>query len=493
MQALVFADRLGKELLPLTDRTCVALLPVVGKPILEHCLEALTTVGVTEVILVVCAHSELVQEFVGDGGRWGLAIELMLSRGEEPPEQMIYRLRTHLRPGFLALRGDVVRGDILADFLERADQLPDLGTVYCRGASGPMYLCQCRQESWQLDHLLWQASALPPTEISVQMNDALVCQVDSLQSYHRLNLDALAGRFPGIRVPGRQIALGLTVGRQTQVALRSLKQGVAFIGAQSRIHRSVELTGEVVVSSHCIIDRHATLRDSVVLPHTYIGELLDVRNAIVRSNDLIRVDNGAILRISETFLLADLRHATLMRHVSSPINRLGGALLLMLSLPLWPVALLAALGENPDRCLHRYRLRGNKETPGPGATFPRQDFFVWEWNTSVPILRYLPWLGAVVLGHLRLVGTFPLTPSQADGRYQEWELLGDQAPAGLMGPTHAIARDGCSQEDIFLSNAYYARQRSIGRDLCYLLKGSLMFFSGRAWWLHRGGGRENRE
>ena len=39
MDVIIFADRKGQELLPLTDQTCVALLPLAGKLILEHTLE----------------------------------------------------------------------------------------------------------------------------------------------------------------------------------------------------------------------------------------------------------------------------------------------------------------------------------------------------------------------------------------------------------------------------------------------------------------------
>ncbi len=46
---MVLAERLGKELLPLTDRTCAALLPVVGKSLIEHPQEALAGVGIRQV------------------------------------------------------------------------------------------------------------------------------------------------------------------------------------------------------------------------------------------------------------------------------------------------------------------------------------------------------------------------------------------------------------------------------------------------------------
>ena len=43
----------------------------------------------------------------------------------------------------------------------------------------------------------------------------------------------------------------------------------------------------VVVSDDVIVDRHSTLRSTVILPHTYIGEMVDVSDSIVSTNYLI--------------------------------------------------------------------------------------------------------------------------------------------------------------------------------------------------------------
>ena len=67
MQALIFADRLGRELEPLTDRTCAALLPVLGKPVLEHTLEALVA-GDIPVENAKIGEQAAVQRRVGNDG-----------------------------------------------------------------------------------------------------------------------------------------------------------------------------------------------------------------------------------------------------------------------------------------------------------------------------------------------------------------------------------------------------------------------------------------
>ena len=67
-------------------------------------------------------------------------------------------------------------------------------------------------------------------------------------------LDAAAGRFPGLIVPGRETALGLRVGLRSRVSPRSLRQGIAFVGNRCRIEASAEFHGEVVVADDVIVE-----------------------------------------------------------------------------------------------------------------------------------------------------------------------------------------------------------------------------------------------
>ena len=83
MHALIFADRLGRELEPLTERTCAALLPVVGKPVLEHTLEALVAAGIREAVIAISSFADQVRTVIGDGSRWGMRLDYVLTQGEE--------------------------------------------------------------------------------------------------------------------------------------------------------------------------------------------------------------------------------------------------------------------------------------------------------------------------------------------------------------------------------------------------------------------------
>jgi len=477
MQAVVFADRLGQELAPLTDQTCTALLPILGRPVIEYAIEALARIGMPEIMLVLPPGGEAARQVLGTGERWGVRLNYALSLGEEAPTEFLQRQR--LDAEILALRGDVLHVATVKPFLEMAGTLPDTA-VYGRLTDGSIALCLSRREDYSLFAPLgWCAPAGGLNLPSVVLTEASVALLDSLRAYHRANLDAAAGRLPGLRTPGRALALGLSVGRGTKISPQSLKQGMAFVGTGCRVHPTAELLQDVVIANHVVIDRYATLRACVVMPDTYVGELVDAHNAILCANSLIRVDTGAVLRTTDIFLLTEFKQRK--ARLAAPLNRLAGLFLLLGSMPLWPLALLAALMQQPGTLLEVTPRRGNLSQPVAGAA-QRRLFNAWEWTTAVPILRYLPWLFAVVAGHLRIVGSYPLTPEQAAARTEDWELLGERAPAGLIGPVPLLLPRTAPIRMRLLSDAFYACQRRLWRDLGYCWQGLKALCSSRAWW-----------
>jgi hypothetical protein len=206
---------------------------------------------------------------------------------------------------------------------------------------------------------------------------------------------------------------------------------------------------------------------------------VEVANAIVSGNHLIRVDTGAVLKISEAFLLGNLG-ATQGRVRMSQWDRIAGLLLLLLSLPLWPIAAAAAAVSRGGTLLASRELVGNRAS-ATGQRTTSKGFIAKHWNTKIPILRNLPRLLAVVRGDLRLVGVSPLTPDESTARTEDWQMVRDQAPVGLLGPTQLNLTEDDPLEERLLSDAFYAREQSWMKDMGYLVSGLRMLFSGESW------------
>lgn len=81
-KAMIFAAGLGTRLKPLTDTVPKALVPVGGKPLLQHTIEKLKAAGFDEIIINVHHFAEQVIDFVEANHRFDIHIEFSDERKE---------------------------------------------------------------------------------------------------------------------------------------------------------------------------------------------------------------------------------------------------------------------------------------------------------------------------------------------------------------------------------------------------------------------------
>ena len=85
MKCLLLAAGLGERLRPITDKIPKPLVKVAGKPLIEYHLENLKSAGFKEVVINLSHLGEMIEEHLGDGSRFDLAIEYS-HEGAEPLE-----------------------------------------------------------------------------------------------------------------------------------------------------------------------------------------------------------------------------------------------------------------------------------------------------------------------------------------------------------------------------------------------------------------------
>jgi mannose-1-phosphate guanylyltransferase len=74
MKAILLAAGLGTRLRPLTDHLPKCMVPVAGKPILQHNIEWLRSQGITELVVNLHYHADEVTSALGDGSSLGVRI-----------------------------------------------------------------------------------------------------------------------------------------------------------------------------------------------------------------------------------------------------------------------------------------------------------------------------------------------------------------------------------------------------------------------------------
>lgn len=75
MKAMIFAAGMGTRLKPLTDTIPKALVPLSGKPLLQHTIEKLKASGFNEIIINVHHFADMIIDFVLANDRFGIRIE----------------------------------------------------------------------------------------------------------------------------------------------------------------------------------------------------------------------------------------------------------------------------------------------------------------------------------------------------------------------------------------------------------------------------------
>jgi hypothetical protein len=511
MRALVFADRDSSCVAPLDREYAVPTLPLAGKAVIVYTVEELVSAGVTEIVFVVADHADSLEHLLGDGRRWGGRFRFVLGRGQECPSKLWSRLRIGDDEPLLVLRGDLLRSPSLATFNSAAQG--QAGTAICGVGSDPrggvILLRPAHADPRGLLDLLRLDEPAAVPEDYIALPDLEVRLLDSLQAYHQTCLDLVSGRIPGLQPDGRELALGLSVGLQARVSPRSLKQGRAYVGDNSRVHPEAELLGDVMISRDAVIDRAAVLYHCVILPRSYVGEMLEVNDAIVAGDTLIRVDTGVVLTITDAFLLGKLGGAAGVGSIVSWLDRLGGLALLLLSLPLWLFALFAAAVQtasprpqtSTETVSTADSATGRTDDPaegfGAGRFFEREilignradsvvggvdgAFCSWRINTRIRLLSRLPRLLSVARGDLRLIGVSPLTPEESQSRSEDWQRVRDKSPVGMIGPTQLMLGADAPLDERLMSDAFFVGQPGWLKNARVMLDALRIFVSAHSW------------
>ena len=152
VQCVILAGGLATRMRPLTDVRPKALLPVAGRPFIDHQLEWLARHGVTHVVLSIGYKGGMLRDHVGDGAHFGLAVAYV-DEGE------------NLRGTAGALRLALARGVLEEAFLVTYGDsfLPiDFGAVFraFRAAGQPALMTVFRNEGrWDTSNVIYEISS----------------------------------------------------------------------------------------------------------------------------------------------------------------------------------------------------------------------------------------------------------------------------------------------------------------------------------------------
>ncbi len=311
----------GTRLRPLTSNQPKPMVPIVGKPCMEHILELLRDHGFDEIVVTVAFLPQAIRSYFGDGSSLGVQIEYSV---EETPLGTAGSVR--LASDRLEGTTLVISGDALCDIdltrlvafhrevgaavtiglksvenplefgivvtgedgrVERFLEKPSWGQVFSDTINTGIYVLEPevlrhvpRNEPFDFSKELFPLLLEMGRPIYGYVCDGYWQDIGNLDQYRRANFDALEEKVR-LQIPGIRLRGNVWVGDGVEVESLNAVEGPAFIGSDCRIAPEAEVAPYSVLASGVTLREHARVARSVVEAGTYIGRAAIVEGAIV--------------------------------------------------------------------------------------------------------------------------------------------------------------------------------------------------------------------
>lgn len=320
MKALILAAGKGERMKPLTNTMPKVMLPVAGKPIMEHLLEEAKRAGIKEFIIIIGYYSDVVRGYFGDGAKWGVHISYVMQKNQLGTADAIIRARGNLGGNFIALNGDcIIRStDIKRLASAKTDTIGVTERLDVRGygvvsTEGKRVLSIEEKAEFPKGNLVntgaylfsqnifeeiekTQESVRGEYEITTSLeqmiaggkdvfNERLDSFIDVSYPWDILSanegiMNSLKGSCKGIIEEGAVIKGEVEIGEGTVIRSGSYLQGPIIISKNCEIGPNCYIRPNTTIGESCHIGASCEVKNSVILKgtkvphHNYIGDSL---------------------------------------------------------------------------------------------------------------------------------------------------------------------------------------------------------------------------
>src|ERR671930_573406 len=137
-KAVVMAGGEGTRLRPLTSNQPKPMVPIVGKPCMEHILDLLKLHGLEDVIVTVAFLPQQIRSYFGSGEAQGVTIEYSVEESPLGTAGSVRLASARLDDTFLVISGDALCDIDLTQLLEFHKQKGAAVTIALKSVENPL-------------------------------------------------------------------------------------------------------------------------------------------------------------------------------------------------------------------------------------------------------------------------------------------------------------------------------------------------------------------
>lgn len=136
-QAVILAGGKGTKMRPLTYEMPKAMIPVRGKPILQHIIESLREYRINDITIFIGHLGKMIQDYFGDGSKFGVKISYIKEKEQAGTGGSIRQLKNKFTGAFILVYGDVLAEIDFIDFIEFHKSQDSLASVALTSLEDP--------------------------------------------------------------------------------------------------------------------------------------------------------------------------------------------------------------------------------------------------------------------------------------------------------------------------------------------------------------------
>ena len=472
MKALIFPFQRAEGLSPLRSLCPDFVLPLAGKPIVEHLVEQLAATGIQDVTLLCDDRPEEVVRHFGSGERWGCTLTTSAVREQGGLRRML-RAALHGVSGMvICLPGNLAVSPELATFLEEVAAEAGHDAPYVAGegdiiaVDAATLLSLSETDSFETMAELRELAQQKTVTAPKQEKPPQLQIISDLASFIDAQRDILAGKRAGSRIPARSSAEGIWIGDHVQISADVRLVAPLLIGSHCQISGSGQIGPNAVISPYCLVNNSDLICDSLIMSGTATGTHTELNGMAARGRALVNLRSGATVTSPDAFILGDTNSGRKQSSGDFGATLLAAALLLLL-LPLGLPLLLCALVA-PSLLLQE-RYLGNRRLKTLAGENPRVPFTLRQFCRGPLLLRRWPGLVAVLAGDLTLVGA-AATPANAPEQYEADAVFELDAARGLFHIWEVEGEMPESLDEQRVRENFHAVTRSFAGDLVVVAK-----------------------
>ena len=136
MKAVIMAGGEGTRLRPQTSNLPKPMLPLVGRPMMEHIVSLLRRHGITDIVVTVAFLPNAIRSYFGDGSELG--VRMVYATEESPRHRRLRSQSAQLTERFLVISGDVLTDIDLSSVIAFHEKNRAVATLALSAVENPL-------------------------------------------------------------------------------------------------------------------------------------------------------------------------------------------------------------------------------------------------------------------------------------------------------------------------------------------------------------------